>query len=301
MKLLTFLSFLFIFISCGKDSKSGQIAESSSSTLFDAAGNPTPGGNQGEGEGDAGNQGGEYSGNINIPTYQIQSDKSHYEKDETIILTLKNLGVTSLLYSSFDLSVEGEVQIMQTNCERFLRPNKPCSLEIRIFGFIPGLQKLLVKYTSQYTVETEVSFFLEEGTPADTQLLGGLHTVEDCQRTSELDAFGFFKESEGSLFCSFRSVHFNFEEEVEIVENPIDSILSETERNERYCPAGWTIKLFEMQHAVVKEVKNRFGIKRKVTIPAGESKELCTKRNFLSGRCTEYKTFYSRLKRVLCH
>lgn len=271
---------LTVFLSCGK--KSSSDSDNTVSTTPAVTADP----NQEN-----------VSSNSN---FSASADKSDYDLDELIMVEIQNLSTNTIYHADLSFSAEtDELLISKINCFEDLNYHDKCSFVLRFKNPRSGYHKIKVSYQGS---QLQLTIRLKDGTPPSTVdfLYQNYHTYSDCYKAFKYEKNGFIKDNAGESFCSFRGPQWDSDEKIELLEDPLD-ILKEPGSNadEYYCPKNWTVNSFEFAQAIVVEHTNFWGGRKDVVIPAGQSKEICVKRNLFG--CKERKTFFSRLVKVNCY
>lgn len=232
--------------------------------------------------------------------FSATANKTEYELDEIIMVQVKNLSSNTMNHFGFNFSADTEeLLVSRINCFEALSYNDQCSFVIRFKNPKPGFHKIKVHYEA---IHLQLTVLLKDGevpTPIDFLYLNH-HTYNDCYNAFKKGKNGFVKQSGGRAFCNFRAQHWDSPEKVQIETDPLNAMIDPSiDANDHYCPSGWTVNSFEFSAAIVEEHTNFWGGRKDVTIPPGESKEVCVRRNLFG--CRERRKFYSRLSKVNCY
>lgn len=232
--------------------------------------------------------------------FSASSNKTQYELDELILVEVKNLGTNTMSHFGFNFTADTEeLLVSRISCFEALNYNDKCSFVIRFKNPSAGFHKLKVTYEG---MQLQLTVRLKDGNPPPqiNFLHDNHHTYSDCYQSFKYQKNGFVKTITGKSFCNFRGPHWDTEEKVEITSDPLYAMKDPNiDADAVYCPENWTINSFEFAETVVEEHTNFWGGRKDVTIPPGESKEICKKRNLFG--CKEKKVFYSRLAKVNCY
>lgn len=232
--------------------------------------------------------------------FSVTANQSVFNVNDLIILEVQNLGTNILDHFKFNFSADTEELLLsRINCFEDLGYNDKCSFVVRFKNPKAGYHRIKVNYEGmQLTLTIELK---GEEVPNPIEFLfKDHHTFADCYKAFKHGKNGFVKYANGEDYCSFRAQHWDTDMKVELEENPLHAMVdANIDADSFYCPAGWTVSSFEFSEAVVVEHTNFWGGRKDVTIPAGEHKEVCVKRNLFG--CKERKVFYSRLMKVNCY
>ncbi len=230
--------------------------------------------------------------------------KTHFDSSEIIVIKIENTGTKALNHLGFEFfGAPSLVNVTRLNCFDTLEVGATCSFAAVYTVVEAGDQSIDVSYDvygikSSVTLHYIINDTIEAG---DVVLLhNGIHSQDDCEKEVFRQKSGVVKAIGNQKFCSFRGENYYDSETTPISINPLEVFNSGTQNiDDYYCPESWTLGSFEFSKSVVTEKKNFFGGERQVTIPAGESREICVKHGLFS--CSEKKVFYSRLSKVMCY
>jgi hypothetical protein len=241
---------------------------------------------------------------VNNNNFSITLEKTEFDKDEVIIIEIKNTGNKSLNHLGFSFAgMPSLVTVTRLNCYEEIKVGDSCTFAAVYKNATGGYHKVKVVYDDfGDQKELEINVFLKGNqSSGDTAYLyADTHTFSDCSATKMKQKFGTIATKHYDDFCAFRGENWNATEKTEITTDPISVFNSHADdANEYYCPIGWSLQSFQFESTIVVEHASFFGGKKDVIIPAGESRELCTSRNIFG--CKEKKVFYSRLTKVYCY
>lgn len=232
--------------------------------------------------------------------FSATANKSTYDLDELILVEVKNLSTNTMNHFGFNFAADTEeLLVSRINCYEALNYNDSCSFVLKFKRPKAGYHKIRVSYEG---MQLQLTVRLNDGDPPPVVefLYQDHHTYSDCYNSFKYQKNGFVKQTNGNTFCNFRGPHWDTVEKAEITSDPLDAMKNPgINADEYYCPAGWTINSFEFSETIVVEHTNFWGGRKDVTIPPGESREICVKRNLFG--CKERKKFYSRLSKVNCY
>lgn len=236
--------------------------------------------------------------------FTAQLSKTNFNKDEVIVLKIINSGKGALNHHAFRFAGNpNEIQVNSLNCFDILTSEESCHFSVVIPNGDNGEQEINIHYT-EYEMTNSLKLKVNLSGYTDEEpvefLYGNTHTLKDCTSAEILNKKGEVVLSGGKHVCSFRGTNYYAESTTEILENPLEIISSgSVNASEHFCPENWLIKNFKFASSTVIEKKNFFGGTREVTIPPGESREVCVKHGLF--KCSEKKVFYSRLVKVECY
>lgn len=284
MKVCFIVLFMLVFISCGKKSDSDDPKEITTTPPITA-------------EEDVENV-------ISADQFSAQTAKSEFKEGEAIIVTLKNIGDTSLEHGKFEFGgAPSGVVATNLSCFGEMRPKSECLYSVLFQNPDTKHHKIFVTYDKSgvnVRLQLNVQIVIDEELPDVHFLYRKIHTTAECENLLKHGGNGSVKSIRLDDFCMVRAKHWNTPEKTDITVDPMKEFNDPViDSNEFYCGEDWTIHSFQFEAAKVTEIKNFLGGKRTVTIPPGESREVCTRRNIFG--CREKKVFYSRLKAVHCY
>lgn len=244
---------------------------------------------------------------IQSESFSVSVSKDEIQASEALIITVKNIGKINLVHSLFSFATEPSASVVSNlNCYSEMQPDDECVFSVMFNNPKIKHHKVTVIYDESNTnvrVQLNIKVLVDEEQPEIHFLYRKNHTFADCEKLYKWGGYGVVKSIHFDDFCSLRAEHWNSPKRVQIEKDPLknysDPIL---DANEHYCAKDWTIDSFQFEAAEVEHVKNIFGSKEWVTIPPGESREICVKRGLLDVfKCKHKKVFYSRLVSVNCY
>ena len=285
MKSLPILILLISLLSCGKKTE-----DNSSDTITTTPAIGIEDGNENQ--------------EVTNNNFSITMDKSEFEKDEVIILKIKNTGNKSLNHLGFSFAgMPSLLTVTRLNCYEAIAIGDSCSFAAVYKNATGGYHKVKVMYDDFGDLkELEINVFLKgnQSTGDTSFLYADTHTYDDCVNTELKQKAGTVVTKHFDDFCAFRSENWNATETTEITVDPATVFNTHgQDANDYYCPAGWSLQSFQFESTTVEEHTNFLGGRKDVVIPPGESREVCTSRNIFG--CREKKVFYSRLTKAYCY
>jgi hypothetical protein len=235
--------------------------------------------------------------------FRVSVDKATFQSDEIIVITVENTSGSTLNHLGFSFQgAPNTINMSRLNCFDIIEPNGKCRFAGVYSEVKEGNQEIQIAYDNFGEITQEVIYFsvLGEILP-DTHhfLYDKIHTKEDCNREQQFQKKGTLKTVGQNDYCSFRSENYYETERVPVENNPLAVFNTGINVDQYYCPADWKLASMTFKKSTVEEKKNILGHTRDVTIPAGESREVCVKWGIL--KCKEKKTFFSRLTEVNCY
>lgn len=235
--------------------------------------------------------------------FKVSVEKASFNSDEVIVVTVENTGDTTLNHLGFSFQgAPSAISMSRLNCFDIIEPTGKCRFAGVYSAVEEGSQEIKISYDNFGTITEEVLSFnvVGEILPGTHHFLyANIHTKDDCNRESQYQKDGLLRSIGGNDYCAFRGLNYYELETTAIENNPLEVFNNGIDVDEFYCPAGWKLASMKFEQSIVKEKKNVLGQTRDVTIPAGESREVCTKWGIL--KCKEKKVFYSRLMEVNCY
>lgn len=236
--------------------------------------------------------------------FSLTTDKSVYNLNDVIVITVENIGGSALNHLAFTFSASpSEVQVTRLNCFDILTRGEKCSFAAVFLNPQSGPHVLSVhyeEYDEVTSLELEIDLEGIDTNPTHEFLYKGFHTMNDCKSAPKLNKAGEISQIGNEYFCDFRGPNYYADSTTKIVENPLSVFNTNSEEpNNYYCAKGFQVNSFKFESSTVEEHTNYFGGRKDVVIPAGESREICTKRSLFS--CKEKTVYYSRLTKVQCY
>jgi hypothetical protein len=235
--------------------------------------------------------------------FKVSVQKSIFQADEIIVITVENIGGSTLNHLGFTFEGAPSVlSISRINCFDIIEPAGKCRFAGVYSEVQQGYQEIKILYDNFGAITEEVIYFQVQGEILpDTHhfLFEKRHTKADCNRAKQFQRSGFVTSIGTYDYCTFRGVNYYESESSPVEDNPLAIFKSGIEVDKFYCPADWKLASMTFDKSIVQEKKNILGQTREVTIPAGESREVCVKWGIFS--CKEKKVFYSRLTKVNCY
>lgn len=285
MKILIFLAFLIVFISCGKktDDSSSEVISTTPAIEVDT-----------ELE----------SPEVSNSDFTVLMDNTEFEKNEVIVLKIKNTGNKIINHLGFSFAgMPSLVTVTRLNCYEAMAIGDECTFAAVFKNPIGGYHKIKVNYNDYGdNKDLEINLFIRgsQNTTDTSFLYADRHTYNDCVSTSHKQKEGTIASKHNDDFCAFRGEGWDKVETSQITSNPLEVFNTHAQdANEYYCPTGWKLQSFQFEQVIIEEHTSFFGGRKDIIILPGESKELCTKRNLFG--CKEKKVFYSRLTKVYCY
>jgi hypothetical protein len=235
--------------------------------------------------------------------FRVSVEKALFDSSEIIIVTVENTSGSTLNHLGFTFEgAPSSINMSRLNCFDIIEPSGTCRFAGVYSEVQEGAQEIKISYDNFGDITEEVIYFSVQGEIlADTHhfLYEKIHTKEDCKRQKKFQKYGEVKTIGANDYCVFRGENYYETETTPIEENPLEVFNSGVDVDEYYCPTDWKLGSMTFEQSVVKEKKNVLGQTRDVTIPAGESREVCVKWGIF--KCKEKKVFYSRLTKVNCY
>ena len=284
MKLLLITLLLSLLSSCGKKSESDDPNEITTTPPISAEEEP--------------------ENIISSESFSAKTEKSTFDEGEAIILTLKNIGEVELDHNQFSFGAAPTgIVVTNLNCFTYVKPGSECLYSVLLQNPETKHHKIFVTYDkdgANVRLQLNIKIITNEENPDIHFLYRKNHTTADCENLEKYNSQGIVHSIQLDDFCKVRGKHWNLPVKSEIVIDPMKEFNDHiVDSNGFYCGDGWTIHSFQFEQTQVTEIKNFLGGKRTVTIPPGESREVCTRRNIFG--CRERKVFYSRLVSVNCY